>query len=88
MEVKQVITGGKLTGSYLSSWNNELQLTVEGGHEFSVKIPEDELRDLASRINERIVSIDKEREEERQAELDRLAAEAEELSIGDEDTNG
>ena len=90
MEIKQVISGGKLSGSYMSSWNNELQLTVEGGHEFNVKIGEDELRDLSSRINERIVSIDKEREEERQAELDRLAAEAaeaEKLSIGDEDTN-
>ena len=85
MEVKQVINGGKLTGSYLSAWNNELQLTVEGGHEFNVKIGEDELRDLSSRVKERIVSIDKEREEERQAELDRLT---EEVSIGDEDTNG
>ena len=77
MDVKKVITGGRLTGSYMSSWNNELQLTVEGGHEFNVKIDEGELRDLANRVNERIESIDKEREEERQAEVAR-AIEAQE----------
>ena len=84
MEIKQVINGGKLTGSYMSSWNNELQLTVEGGHEINVKVPEGELRDLANRVNERIESIDKEREEERQAEEDAKTL----SSIGDEDTNG
>ena len=77
MDVKKVITGGRLTSSYMSSWNNELQLTVEGGHEFNVKIDEGELRDLANRVNERIESIDKEREEERQAEVAR-AIEAQE----------
>jgi len=70
MEVKQVISGGKLTGSYMSSWNNELQLTVEGGHEFNVKLDEGVLRDLSVRLNERIESIDKERDEQRQAEIE------------------
>ena len=87
MQVKQVITGGKLTSSYMSSWNNELQLTVEGGHEFSVKIDEGELRDLANRVNERIEAIDKEREEERQAEieaaLEAKVSELEEVENGD-----
>jgi len=69
MESKQVINGGKLTGSYLSSWSNELQLTVEGGHEFNVKIPEGELRDLANRINERLESIDAEKQEELEAKV-------------------
>ena len=77
MDIKKVISGGRLTSSYMSSWNNELQLTVEGGHEFNVKIDEGELRDLANRVNERIESIDKEREEERQAEVAR-AIEAQE----------
>ena len=86
MEVKQVVNGGKLTGSYLSSWNNELQLTVTGGHEFSVKIGEDELRDLSSRINERIVSIDTEREEKIQAEI--KAREEELAALDNEETNG
>ena len=67
MEIKQVVNGGKLTGSYMNSWNNDLQLTVVGGHEITVKIAEDELRDLANRINERIESIDKERKEEAEA---------------------
>ncbi len=71
MEVKQVIEGGKLTSSYLSSWENKLQLTVEGGHELNIKVGESELRDLASRLNERIEAIDKEREEERQAEIEK-----------------
>jgi|TARA_R110002020_G_scaffold439952_1_gene650529 low affinity Fe/Cu permease len=78
MEVKQVINGGRLTGSYMSSWNMELQLTVEGGHEITVKLDESVLRDLQSRLNERIETIDKEREEERQAELAKLQEEAEE----------
>ena len=86
MEVKKVINGGKLTGAYLSSWNNELQLTVTGGHEFSVKIGEEELRDLASRLNERIVSIDTEREEKIQAEI--KAREEELAALDNEETNG
>tara|TARA_B110000014_G_scaffold234784_1_gene198891 strand:- start:572 stop:826 length:255 start_codon:yes stop_codon:yes gene_type:complete len=84
MEVKKVINGGKLTGSYLSSWNNELQLTVVGGHEFNVKIGEEELRDLANRINERVESIDAERAEKLQAEIEAQAEEAAAL----EETDG
>ena len=86
MEVKQVVSGGKLTGSYLSSWNNELQLTVTGGHEFSVKVGEEELRDLAERINERVEQIDVERDEKRQAEID--AREEEFEALNNEETNG
>ena len=70
MEVKQVISAGKLTGTYMSSWNNELQLTVEGVHEVTVKLDEGVLRDLSVRLNERIESIDKERDEQRQAEIE------------------
>ena len=75
MEVKQVINGGKLTGSYVSNWGNEMQLTVDGG-EINVKIPEDELRDLANRLNERIATIDKEREEERIEAKEKAAADS------------
>ena len=82
----QVVNGGRLTGSYLSSWNNELQLTVTGGHEFSVKIGEEELRDLASRLNERIESIDVEREEKIQTEI--KAREEELAALDNEETNG
>ena len=64
MKIKQVVDAGKMTSSYLSSYRNDLQLVVEGGHEINVTIPEDELRDLANRINERIESIDKDRDEE------------------------
>jgi hypothetical protein len=64
MEIRQVVNAGKVTASYMSSYRNELQLTVEGGHEINVTISEDQLRDLANRINERIESIDKEREDE------------------------
>ena len=89
MEIKQVINGGKLKSSYLSSWSNELQLTVEGGHEFSVKIPEDELRDLANRINERLDTIDAEKQEELEAKVKaEIEAKEEELeSLNDFDTN-
>ena len=75
MEVHQVIEAGKLTSSYLSSYNNQLQLTVEGGHEINMSIPEDCLRDLANRLNERVDVIDKERREELElAVADELAA--------------
>jgi hypothetical protein len=85
MEVKQVITAGKLTGSYMSSWNNELQLTVEGGHEFNVRIAEPELRDLAERVNERVKCIDVERQEELEA---KVAKELELVAtLNDEETN-
>ena len=71
----------------MSYWHNELQLPVEGGHECSVKIDEGELRDLANRVNERIEAIDKEREEERQAEieaaLEAKVSELEEVENGD-----
>lgn len=69
MKVHQVVEAGKVTSSYMSSYNNSLQLTVEGGHEINVKIPEDCLRDLANRLNERIESIETERKEEIEAEL-------------------
>jgi predicted PilT family ATPase len=69
MKVHQVVEAGKVTSSYMSSYNNSLQLTVEGGHEINVKIPEDCLRDLANRLNERIESIETERKEELEAEL-------------------
>jgi FixJ family two-component response regulator len=82
MEMKQVIDGGKLTGSYMSHWNNELQLTVVGGHEITVKIGEEELRDLAERINERIETIDTEREEE---VARKLASEEAEKEIANEE---
>ena len=88
MEIKQVVSGGKLTSSYMSSWNNELNLTVTGGHEFNVKIAEDELRDLANRINERLGTIDKEREEEMTAKVEAAvlaAEEAEEVLDSEED---
>jgi|TARA_R110000824_G_scaffold293616_1_gene481905 hypothetical protein len=64
MKIRQVVDAGKVASSYMSSYRNELQLTVEGGHEINVSIPEDQLRDLANRINERVESIDKEREDE------------------------
>ena len=90
MEVKQVITAGRLTGSYMSSWNNELQLTVEGGHEVNLKIGEAELRDLVERLNERLKSIDAEKQEEVEAKV-RAELEAKEEALealSDEETNG
>jgi hypothetical protein len=87
MEVKQVVEAGKVTSSYMSSYNNSLQLTVEGGHEINVRLPEDCLRDLANRLNERIESIDTERKEEVEAELAKAQAEADEAEFNDADTN-
>jgi len=89
MEVKQVVDAGKVTSSYMSSYNNSLQLTVEGGHEINVKLPEDCLRDLANRLNERLESIDAEKQEELEAKVRaELEAQEEELaSLNDEETN-
>jgi hypothetical protein len=78
MKVSQQITAGKLTSSYMSSWNNELQLSF-GDDQVTLKIDESELRDLRNRLNERIESIDTERKEELEAELAKAQTEAEEL---------
>mgnify|MGYP003152708843 CR=1 FL=1 len=83
MEIHQTINAGKVTSSYLSSYRNELQLTVEGGHEINVTIPEDQLRDLANRLNERVENIDKDRAEEIAAKVEAAAEEA----LNNEDTN-
>mgnify|MGYP003153870883 CR=1 FL=1 len=88
MKVHQVVEAGKVTGSYMSSYNNSLQLTVEGGHEINVKIPEGELRDLANRINERLESIDTERKEELEEEArkaEHAAEEADSLGMHSDD---
>ncbi len=77
MKVAQHITAGKLTGSYLSSWNNELTLNF-GEDQVKLTVPEDELRDLLERIEERIQSIDDERQE-KAAEAANRAEEAEEV---------
>ncbi len=87
MEIKQVIDGGKLKGSYMSSWNNQLQLTVEGGHEINLKIPEEELRDLTKSLNERIAEIDNERAEAI-AEAKEVAALEAAAQADEEESNG
>ena len=81
MIVTKVVDAGKLTGSYLSSWKNELQLTVEGGT-INIICPEAELRDLANRVNERLGTIDADRQEELDAEI-RAAAEELESEVSD-----
>ena len=70
MKVSQHIVAGKLTGSYLSSWNNELQLSF-GEDRVELKMGEDEMRELHGELTERIGEIDKER-------LDAAAAAADE----------
>ena len=89
MEVHQVVEAGRLTSSFLSHYNNQLQLTVDGGHEINVRIPEDELRDLANRLNERLESIDAEKQEELEAKVRaELEAQEEELAgLDNEETN-
>ena len=86
MKVSQVIECGKLTGSYLSSWNNELQLSF-GEDKVNMKLGEEELRDLSGRIIERIATIDEERKEQHEAELAKLQeeADAEAEAVNDED---
>jgi hypothetical protein len=86
MKVSQQINAGKLTGSYISSWNNELQLSF-GDDQVTFKMDEGELRDLRNRLNERIESIDTERKEEVEAELAKAQAEAEEAELDEADTN-
>ena len=79
MKVSQQISAGNLTGSYISSWNNELQLNF-GDDQVTLKMDEGELRDLRNRLDERIESIDNERKEEMEAEAAKVKAEAEELT--------
>ena len=89
MKVHQVVEAGKVTSSYMSSYNNSLQLTVEGGHEITVVLGEDCLRDLANRLNERLESIDADKQEELEAKVRaEIEAQEEELAaLNDEETN-
>ena len=80
MKVSQQISAGKLTSSYISSWNNELQLGF-GDDQVTLKMDESELRDLYTRLGERIESIDTERKEEMEAEVAKAKAEAEEAEL-------
>jgi len=80
MKVSQHITAGKLTSSYISSWNNELQLSF-GDNEVTFKMDEAEMRDLRNRLNDRIDTIDKERQEELELEMAKTEAEAEEADV-------
>jgi hypothetical protein len=87
MKVSQQIAAGKLTSSYISSWNNELQLSF-GDDQITLKMDESELRDLHIRLGERIESIDTERKEKVEAELlAKAEAEAEEAELNEADTN-
>lgn len=86
MKFSQRITAGKLTSSYISSWDNELQLSF-GDDEVTFKMDEAEMRDLRNRLNERIENIDNERKEELAAELAKAQAEAEEAELNEADTN-
>ena len=79
MKVSQQISAGKLTSSYISSWNNELQLSF-GDDEVTLKMDEMEMRDLRNRLNERIETIDNERKEELEAEVAKAKTEAEEFA--------
>jgi len=86
MKTKQVIDAGKLNAAYLSSyqrtsgiWRNELQLTTQGGNEINVIIPEDDLRDLSTRLTDCLAGIDKTREEEIERRVAAAIEEAEEL---------
>jgi hypothetical protein len=86
MKFSQQIAAGKLTSSYISSWNNELQLSF-GNDEVTLKMDEEEMRDLRNRLSERIETIDNERKEELAAELAKSQAEAEEAELNEADTN-
>jgi|TARA_Y100000310_G_scaffold41620_1_gene38909 hypothetical protein len=86
VKISQQIAAGKLTSSYISSWNNELQLSF-GDDEITLKMDEAEMRDLRNRLNERIENIDNERKEELAAELAKAQAEAEEAELNEADTN-
>ena len=72
MKVRQTISAGKLTGSYLSSWNNELQLSF-GDDKVELKMDEDAMRELHGELAERIGEIDKERLDEAAASADEEA---------------
>lgn len=86
MKIKQVIEAGKLSAAYLSSfrrtsgiWKNELQLTTQDGSEINLIIPEEDLRDLSTRLTDCLASIDKTREEEIERRVDAAIEEAESL---------
>ena len=53
MTTKTVVNGGNVTGIYMSSWNKELTITVDGG-EILVDLDEKQLLRLRNDCNARL----------------------------------
>jgi hypothetical protein len=64
MKVSQVIEARNVTTVYYG-WNNELQLTVDGG-QVNLKLNSASLRDIAKVLNEKIAEEDEEARKEKE----------------------
>lgn len=53
MTTKTVVNGGKVTGIYMSSWNKELTISVDGG-EILVDLDEKQVLRLRNDCNARL----------------------------------
>jgi hypothetical protein len=56
MKVSQVIEAKNVTSAYIG-WNNELQLTVDGGH-LNIGLNHSSLREIAKALNVKITDQD------------------------------
>ena len=61
MKVRQIIEAGEVKNFYMSSWSdNEMELTFEGG-EIKLSLPEDIMRRLHKRLDEKLTKLVEER---------------------------
>lgn len=74
MTTKTVVNGGNVTGLYMSSWNKELTLSVEGG-EILVDLDDKQVLRLRDACNSRLKKL----AEDAVKELAKLAEATEEL---------
>ena len=79
MKVSQQIDAGNLTASYVSSWSEKVELYF-GDDKVEFSYEEQQLRSLATRLNERIAQYDSERAEELASKIAEAKAKEEQFS--------
>ncbi|REK60270.1 MAG: hypothetical protein DWQ49_06585 [Bacteroidetes bacterium] len=60
MKVRQIIEAGEVKSFYMSSWDNEMHFTFEGG-EIKLSLPEEVMKRLHQRLGETLTKLAEER---------------------------
>ena len=60
MKVRQIIEAGQVKNFYMSSWDNEVDFTFEGG-EIKLSLPEEVMKRLHQGLGERLKQLAEQR---------------------------